>query len=75
LALPGAYVPAGIALQVFGAHKPFLHNEAVVLKEGLYLLLHIILVYYIMEGEVGVCCPTSDVCKTACAYYYKQEIK
>jgi hypothetical protein len=33
--LPGAYAPASIALRVIGAHKPPVHDKAVVLEEGM----------------------------------------
>jgi hypothetical protein len=35
VALPGAYAPASIALQLNGANETPLHEKAVVLEEGL----------------------------------------
>jgi hypothetical protein len=44
VALPGAYAPASIALPVIGAHKPPLHDKAVVL-EDIYIYIYKYIMY------------------------------
>jgi hypothetical protein len=66
VALPRAYAPTSIALRV-GVHKPSLLDEAVVLKEGRYFLLHTISGFYISWGKSPL--PKSEVHKAARRYH------
>jgi hypothetical protein len=36
VALPGAYTPANVAIQIIAACRPLLHNKVIELKEGKY---------------------------------------